>query len=143
VGGALAAAYVTVGADVRRTLTTTVYAVVCYGVAAVTLLAVCLVGRQDLAGYDAGTWWALVGLTVGPQLLGHTVLNRVLSTTSATLVSVAILFEIVGAALLAWAFFGEVPPLSAAPAGLLIGAGLVMVVRASGEGAPTPVTAAD
>jgi drug/metabolite transporter (DMT)-like permease len=133
VGGALAAAYVTVGADVRRTLTTSVYAVVCYSVAAGALLVVCLVGREPLAGYDAGTWWALVGLTVGPQLLGHTVLNRVLSTTSATLVSVAILFEIVGAALLAWAFFGEVPPLSAAPAGVLIAAGLVMVVRMSGE----------
>jgi drug/metabolite transporter (DMT)-like permease len=133
VGGALAAAYVTVGADVRRTLTTSVYAVVCYSVAAAVLLVVCLVGRQGLAGYDAGTWWALVGLTVGPQLLGHTVVNRVLSTTSATLVSVAILFEVVGAALLAWAFFGEVPPLSAAPAGVLIAAGLIMVVRTSGE----------
>jgi drug/metabolite transporter (DMT)-like permease len=138
VGGALAAAYVTVGADVRRTLTTSVYAIVCYSVAAAVLLVVCLVGRQGLAGYDAGTWWALVGLTVGPQLLGHTVVNRVLSTTSATLVSVAILFEIVGAALLAWAFFDEVPPLSAVPAGVLIAAGLVMVVRASGKDSFSP-----
>ncbi|HEY8525477.1 MAG TPA: DMT family transporter [Acidimicrobiales bacterium] len=142
-GGALAAAYVTVGADVRRTLTTTVYATMCYAVAAAVLLAVCLVGRQPLAGYDAGTWWALVALTVGPQLLGHTVVNRVLSTISATLVSVAILFEIVGAALLAWAFFGEVPPLSAVPAGVLIGAGLVMVVLTSDSGRPAPVPAAD
>jgi drug/metabolite transporter (DMT)-like permease len=141
VGGALAAAYVTVGADVRRTLTTSVYAIVCYSVAAAVLLVVCLVGRQGLAGYDAGTWWALVGLTVGPQLLGHTVVNRVLSTTSATLVSVAILFEVVGAALLAWAFFGEVPPLSAVPAGVLIGAGLIMVVRSGGQ--PADVAAAD
>jgi drug/metabolite transporter (DMT)-like permease len=135
VGGALAAAYVTVGADVRRTLTTSVYALVCYSVAAAVMLVVCLVGRQDLAGYEAGTWWALVGLTVGPQLLGHTVVNRVLSTISPTLVSVAILFEILGAALLAWGFFGEVPPLSAVPAGVLIAAGLVMVVRASGRSA--------
>jgi drug/metabolite transporter (DMT)-like permease len=135
VGGALAAAYVTVGADVRRTVTTSVYALVCYSVAAAVMLVVCLVGRQDLAGYEAGTWWALVALTVGPQLLGHTVVNRVLSTISPTLVSVAILFEIVGAALLAWVFFDEVPPLSAVPAGVLIAAGLVMVVRASGRSA--------
>jgi drug/metabolite transporter (DMT)-like permease len=128
-GGALAAAYVTVGADVRRTVPTTVYAFVCYGVAAAVLLVVCLVARQPLTGYDAGTWWALVGLTVGPQLLGHTVFNRVLSTIDATLASVAILFEVLGAALLAWAFFGEVPPLSALPAGVLIAAGLVIVLR--------------
>jgi drug/metabolite transporter (DMT)-like permease len=128
-GGALAAAYVTVGADVRRTVPTTVYAFVCYSVAAAVLLVVCLAFRQPLTGYDAGTWWALVGLTVGPQLLGHTVFNRVLSTIDATLASVAILFEVLGAALLAWAFFGEVPPLSALPAGVLIAAGLVIVLR--------------
>jgi drug/metabolite transporter (DMT)-like permease len=142
-GGALAAAYVTVGAGVRRTVTTNVYAIVCYGVAAAALLVVCVAGGQALAGYDAGTWWALVALTLGPQLLGHTVLNRVLNTTSPTLVSVAILFEIVGAALLAWLFFDEVPPVSAAPAGILIATGLVMVVRASGEPPVVDVAAVD
>jgi drug/metabolite transporter (DMT)-like permease len=133
-GGVFAAAYVTVGAQVRRTLPTSVYSLVCYGVAAGALLVVCLAGRQPLAGgrYDAVTWLALVGLMAGPQLLGHTVMNRVLGTTSPTLVSVAILFEIVGAGLLAWAAFGEVPPATAAPAGVLIALGVVLVVRAGG-----------
>jgi drug/metabolite transporter (DMT)-like permease len=130
VGGMLAAAYVTVGADARRVLSTGVYTLVCYAVASVALLGVCLVGGQALSGYDDDTWLILLALTLGPQLLGHTILNRVLGTTSATLVSVAILFEIVGAALLAWAFFDEVPPLSALPAGVLIAAGIVVVVRA-------------
>jgi drug/metabolite transporter (DMT)-like permease len=132
-GGVLAAAYVTVGAEVRRTVPTTVYALVCYGVASVALLAVCLAGGQQMGGYDATTWWALAAMVVGPQLLGHTVVNRVLSTTSPTLVSVAILFEIVGAAVLAWLAFDEVPPMSAVPAGILIGAGVVLVVRAGGD----------
>jgi drug/metabolite transporter (DMT)-like permease len=131
VGGALAAAYVTVGAEVRRTVPTTVYATWCYGVAALALLVVCAVGRQPLAGYDAATWLALVGMVVGPQLLGHTLVNRVLSTTSPVLVSVAILFEIVGSALLAWAAFDEVPPASAIPAGVLIVVGVILVVRSS------------
>jgi drug/metabolite transporter (DMT)-like permease len=129
-GGALAAAYVTVGAEVRRTVSTTVYATVCYAVAALVLLVVCGVGGQPLAGYDGGTWLALVAIVVGPQLLGHTLVNRVLRTTSPMVVSVAILFEIVGAALLAWAVFDEVPPASAVPAGVLIAAGVVLVVRA-------------
>ena len=133
IGGVLAAAYVTVGAEVRRTLPTSVYALVCYGVAAAALLVVCVVGRQPLAGsdYDATTWLALLAMVAGPQLLGHTVVNRVLGTTSPTLVSVAILFEIVGAALLAWLAFDEVPPASAVPAALLIAAGVVLVVRAN------------
>ena len=130
-GGLLAAAYVTVGADARRTVPTSVYAAVCYGVAAAALAAVCLAGRQPLAGYDAHTWAVLVAIMVGPQLLGHTLINRVLRTTSTTVVSVAILFEIVGAAVIAWLAFDEVPPASAVPAGVLIAAGVVLVVRAS------------
>jgi drug/metabolite transporter (DMT)-like permease len=130
-GGALAAAYVTVGAEVRRTVPTSVYAAWCYGVAAAVLVVACAAGRQPLVGYDGATWLALVGTVVGPQLLGHTLVNRVLSTTSPVVVSVAILFEIVGAALLAWVAFDEVPPASAVPAGILIGLGVVLVVRSN------------
>jgi len=132
-GGVLAAAYVTVGAEVRRTVPTTVYATLCYSVAAAVLLVVCLVGRQQLAGYDSTTWWALVAMVIGPQLLGHTLVNRVLPTTGPTLVSVAILFEIVGSAFIAWLAFDEVPPLTAVPAGILIGAGVVLVVQSEAD----------
>jgi drug/metabolite transporter (DMT)-like permease len=130
-GGALAAAYVTVGAEVRTTVSTAVYASLCYAVAAVVLLVVCGVARQPLAGYDAETWLLLVAIVVGPQLGGHTLVNRVLSTISPVVVSVAILFEIVGAAILAWLFFDEVPPVSAVPAAACIVAGVVLVVRSS------------
>jgi drug/metabolite transporter (DMT)-like permease len=127
-GGILAAAYVTVGSGVRQSVSTTVYTTICYATAAALLAGLCLAGGQPLSGYDAGTWAALVALTAGPQLLGHSVVNRVLRTTSATVVSVAILFEIVGSSLLAWAAFGETPPAGAYPAAVLIAAGVVLVV---------------
>jgi drug/metabolite transporter (DMT)-like permease len=133
-GGMLAAAYVTVGADVRRTVSTGGYALACYATAAAALLVVCLVGRQPLWGYDAEAWWAIAGLVVGAQLLGHTLVNRVLRSISPTTVSVAILFEILGATLIARVAFGETPPAAAWPAALLIAAGVVAVVR-SGEDA--------
>jgi drug/metabolite transporter (DMT)-like permease len=142
VGGILAACYVTVGAEVRRHTTTAVYASICYLVAATALLAICLGGRQVLAGYDGATWLALLAITVGPQLFGHTMVNLVLRSISATTVSVAILFEILGAAVLAWIFFDEVPPLSAVPAGVLIVAGIVLVIRGSGERSAPPSVAA-
>jgi drug/metabolite transporter (DMT)-like permease len=138
-GGMLAAAYVTVGSDVRRTVSTTVYTTVCYSVTAAALLVVCVLGRLDLTGHSARTWVLLVAITVGPQLLGHSVVNRVLRTTSATVVSVAILFEIVGATFIAWAWFGEAPPLAAYPAAVLIATGVVLVVRAG----RTPAAALD
>ncbi|MGH9210515.1 MAG: DMT family transporter [Acidimicrobiales bacterium] len=134
-GGILAAFYLEAGAEVRRETSTAVYTTVCYSVAAAALLAVCLVARQPLGGYDGETWLLLGAITLGPQLLGHTVVNRVLRTTSPTLVSVAILGEIVFAALLAWAFFDEVPPAAAIPAAVLLAVGVVTVVRAGGSAA--------
>jgi drug/metabolite transporter (DMT)-like permease len=128
-GGILAAGYLTVGGEVRQQVSTAVYTTVCYAVAAIVLLAICGVGRQPLVGYEPATWLAIVAITIGPQLLGHTLFNRVLRTISATMVSVVTLFEIVGSALLAWVFFDEVPPVSAVPAGVLIVAGVVMVIR--------------
>jgi len=140
-GGVLAALYVTVGAEVRRTVSTTAYTAVCYLTAAVVLLGVCLVSGQSMGGYSAATWWRIVALTVLAQLLGHSVFNRVLKTTSPTVVSIAILFEIVGAAVLAAIFIGERPPLAAVPAAALIAAGVVLVVRSGKrpEVAGTPV----
>jgi len=128
-GGVLAAAYVTVGAEVRQTISTGAYTLSCYGTAAVALLAVCVVSGQDLWGYDGSTWLAIAGLVVGAQLLGHTLVNRVLRSISPTIVSVAILFEILGASLLAWWAFAEVPPVAAWPAAGLIAAGVILVVR--------------
>jgi drug/metabolite transporter (DMT)-like permease len=135
-GGVFGAAYVTVGSDARRTMSTTVYTSVCYPAAALALLVACLVGRQPLAAYSAHTWWILLAITVGPQLLGHSLINRVLRAISATVVSVAILFEIVGATLIAWWWFGETPSAGAYPAAVLIALGVVVVVRTSATPAP-------
>jgi len=135
-GGVFGAAYVTVGADARRSMSTTVYTSICYPVAAVALLVACLAGQQNLGHYSAHTWWILLAITVGPQLLGHSLVNRVLRTISATTVSVAILFEIVGATLIAWWWFSETPTTGAYPAAVLIAIGVVLVVRASSSPAP-------
>jgi drug/metabolite transporter (DMT)-like permease len=135
-GGIFGAAYVTIGADARRTMSTTAYTSVCYSIAAIALLMACIVGGQSLAGYSSHTWWVIVAITLGPQMLGHTLVNRVLRTISATVVSVAILFEIVGATLIAWWWFDEAPPAGAYPAAVLIGIGVVLVIQSSNQPAP-------
>jgi drug/metabolite transporter (DMT)-like permease len=135
-GGVFGAAYVTVGADARRSMSTTVYTSICYPMAAVGLLAVCVLGGQNLGQYSAHTWWIILAITIGPQLLGHSLVNRVLRTISATTVSVAILFEIVGATLIAWWWFSETPPAGAYPAAVLITIGVLLVVRAGNAAAP-------
>jgi len=128
-GGALAAGYVSVGAVVRRTVSTTEYTAGCYSVAAAALLVAALAGGQHLAGFSARTWLCLAAITIGPQLLGHSVFNRLLRTVGPTVVSVAVLGEIVGASLLAAWWFGQDPPAGLVPAAVCIGVGVVLVVR--------------
>jgi drug/metabolite transporter (DMT)-like permease len=127
-GGALAAGYVLVGERVRATVSTTVYTTVCYTVCAALLLALCVATGTPLAGYDGRSWLGLVALTAGPQFLGHSVFNQVLDRIPATVVSLVILFEVPGAAVLAWAFLGQVPPALAWPGIALLLGGLAIVV---------------
>jgi drug/metabolite transporter (DMT)-like permease len=108
-GAASVAGYLLVGRAARRRLPVTVYAAAVYGVAAAVLLPVCLLGGVELWGYDTGTWLAIIGLVAGPQLLGHTVFNTLLSTVTATVVAVTVLAEPVGATILAAVLLGELP----------------------------------
>ncbi|MDX6219191.1 MAG: hypothetical protein QOJ48_872 [Frankiales bacterium] len=129
-GGLFAAAYMTAGSEVRRSVSTTAYTAVCYSTTALLLLVVCLVGRQRLSGYDSSDWVKLVALTAGAQLLGHSLFNVVLRTTSPTVVSLSILFEIPGAALVAALFVsGQHVPWLAVPSAALLVTGLAIVIR--------------
>ena len=135
VGGFFAAAYMTVGAEVRRSVSTSVYTTVCYATTSVALLVLILTTRTTFTGFDGETWLTIAALTVAAQLRGHSVFNRVLRTTSPTVVSISILFEIVGAVILAAIFLDETPRLVALPAAAFIVAGVVAVIRA-GERRP-------
>ncbi len=128
VGAILAACYIAVGGEVRRNVSTTAYTTICYGTAAVLLLVVCLAARLHLTGYSGKTWLQLAALTIGPQLLGHSVINRVLRTTPATVVSLAILFEVPGAAFVAWLALHQHPPIEIVPGVVLLLLGLAVLV---------------
>ncbi|MFG2717521.1 DMT family transporter [Streptomyces sp. NPDC048416] len=130
-GGIAAAGYVLLGAEVRRTVDTVPYTYLCYGTAAAGLLTAALVSGAELTAYDGATWLKLGVLTLAAQLLGHSLLNRVVASLGASVTSTAILLETPGAALIAALWLGQQPPVLAYPALLVILAGLALVVRAS------------
>ncbi|HET7329005.1 MAG TPA: DMT family transporter [Nocardioidaceae bacterium] len=134
-GGVGAAVYVVAGGVVRRSTNTTVYTFTCYGLCALLLLVVCLAWGQQLVGYAAVDWWRLLALTVVAQLLGHSVFNHVLATVSPTIVSLVILLEVPGAALLAGWWLGQTPP-GGVYVGLALLVGGLAVVVTSREGEP-------
>ncbi len=140
IGGLAAAVYVTVGAVARTRLPTDVHTAVCYTVCAVVLVLACAVGGVRLAGWDGGTWLKLVAVTVCAQLLGHSLINVVLRSTSPTVVGLVLLLEVPGASLVALVWLHQRPPLSAVPGLVLLFAGLVLVARAGGRDAPVELT---
>lgn len=140
-GGIFAAGYISAGAVVRRSTPTATYTVVCYGTCSALLLSVCLAVGIQLGGYARDDWLKLVALTVGAQLLGHSIFNHVLTTTSATLVSLAILMEVPIAAVLAAIWLHQTPPIAAVPAAVLLLVGIAVVIgwRGSGQEPAVPI----
>lgn len=134
-GGIFAAVYTALGERARAELSTTTYTWICYGTCAVLLLAVCLVAGIDLGGYDNQTWAAILALVVGAQLLGHSMFNYALQRTSATTVSVLILLEVPGAALLAWLWLGQEPRAAALPGLGLLLVGVAVVILGAARSA--------
>jgi len=63
--------------------------------------------------------------------VGHSLFNVVLRTTSPTVVSLTLLLEIPGAALIAAVFLGQRPSLLAVPAAALLIGGLALVIRSN------------
>jgi drug/metabolite transporter (DMT)-like permease len=121
-GSVAVAAYTVIGGRARRTVTTTSYTFVCYGTAALLLMVASLVAGASLVGYDAHEWALIALVTLTSQLLGHSVFNYLLDRIRPVVVSLAILLEIPGAALLAAAFLGQVPP-----PGVFVGLALILV----------------
>ena len=101
------------------------------------LLALCVVGGQALGGFSAQAWALILALTVGAQLLGHTLINKVLATTSATVVSLAILLEMPGATIIAAVTLGQLPSPAILPAVALMFVGIVLVIRAGSPDVPS------
>jgi drug/metabolite transporter (DMT)-like permease len=137
-GGMAAAGYVSVGAQVRQTVSTSAYTLLCYSTAALLIAVLCVVTGAALTGYSAADWGRLVLLTFLAQLLGHTLANVVLRTTSPTVVSLAILLEVPGAIAVAALLVGQAPPRSVLPAVVLMLVGVALVIGTQDADEPPP-----
>ncbi|NUR30794.1 MAG: DMT family transporter [Catenulispora sp.] len=136
VAAAFAAVYMTIGSEVRKTASLPTYALLCYGAASVFLVAAAAATGSSLVGFGGDAWVKIGALTVLAQFLGHTLFNRVVKTTSPTVISTAILLEVPMAAVIAAVFLDQVPSAWAIPGAVLILGGLLLVVTGNRSGAP-------
>jgi drug/metabolite transporter (DMT)-like permease len=131
-GAMLAAGYILTGriarsggAGLRQ------YITVAYPTAAVILVLFSFLGGQRFTGYSVETYGLLLLLALGPQLVGHTALNRSLGHLPAVTVAIAILGEPVGSTLLATVFLGQPPTLLEVIGGVIILLGVYLGIKAT------------
>ncbi|MGC9524532.1 MAG: DMT family transporter [Limnospira sp.] len=98
------------------------YAAIAYTVAALVLLPLPFLFGVGYTSYPNIVYVYLILMAILPQLIGHTSFNWAVNRTSPTLVTLAILLEPVGASILAYFLFGEIPAIP-----VLLGA-IVMIV---------------
>jgi drug/metabolite transporter (DMT)-like permease len=130
VGAITVAVYVLTGRPLRTTgVGVLQYSIVVYTSASATLAPAGLYAGEPLWDYSGETWLWLFAITLGPQILGHTVLNWVLRYVEASIVSGTILAEPVVSALLAWLVLAEKPGLPTILGGAVVLAGLFLLLR--------------
>lgn len=120
----LVSGYLIIGQRLRARMPLLVYVFFVYGAAAAVLGAMAFGMGLPVTGFPAREWWLFAGIAVVPTLMGHTLFNWALQHVSASVVSVSILGEPVGAVVLAMLVLGEIPAPTQVFAGFLILAGI-------------------
>jgi len=109
IGALAASAYLLIGRRLRFALSLLTYTAVVYSSAAFFLVILALAGGYSLLGYSAYVYLIMVMMALFPQLVGHTSYNWALGFLPAASVSIVVIAEPVGATLLAFLIFQEIP----------------------------------
>lgn len=103
----LATAYFLIGQIVRKRIGLTAYTFIVYSISAFILLIYVLGSGHELVHYSIEDWYIFILLAIVPTLLGHSLFNWAIEWVSTTKISMAILFEPIGATILAYYLFNE------------------------------------
>ncbi len=104
---ALVTGYMLFGQEVRKRVSLTTYTIIVYSSSTVTLFFYVLLKGESFGPYSSMNWIWFLLLAIVPNLLGHNLFNWALKWVSANVISIAILFEPVGASILAFFVFNE------------------------------------
>jgi drug/metabolite transporter (DMT)-like permease len=138
IGAITAAGYFLIGRNLRQDLSLVPYVTVVYATCSVLLVPAVLISGSQVTGFPTVTWVMFLLMALVPQIMGHTVFNYLLRFMEPTVVAIAIMGEPVGATLLAFAFYGEVPSWSAVVGGAFVLAGIYLAIAAQGRRRTVP-----
>ncbi len=106
-GAVTVTVYFLFGQRVRRNVSLMTYTFVVYGVSSITLLLYNLAVQNPFFGYPANHWGLFLALAIVPTFFGHTLFNWALKWLSTSTISMGIVFEPVGATILAYILLDE------------------------------------
>ncbi len=107
IGSITVCGYLLIGRKLRKHVSLLPYIWLVYSSAAFVLMLMAVASGAALTGFSLLAWVCLIGLALGPQLMGHSAFNWALKHVSATFIAIVILGEPIGSALLAWLIFDE------------------------------------
>ncbi len=126
---AMVTGYLLFGQNIRKRLDLIPYTFIVYGIAALTLVIYNLVLRYPFFSYPGSDWGYFLLLAIFPTLLGHSLLNWAVKWVSVNVISMSILFEPIGASILAYFILGETLHVMQWIGGGVIITGLYLFIR--------------
>ncbi|MGW8224172.1 MAG: DMT family transporter [Anaerolineales bacterium] len=129
VGAWMAAGYLLIGRQLRGGISLIPYIFVVYGVAGIVLFILMLISGESVTGYSYQTYFWLILLALVPQILGHSSFNWALGYLSAAFVSITLLGEPIGSAVLAYILLDEIPTMLKMIGAILILVGIYIASR--------------
>lgn len=129
VGAFAAGTYILGGRQIRKTYSLITYVFVVYAVCTVVLFLTCIALSVPLYSFPRNDWVLFILMALIPGILGHTVYNWTLRYVKASVVSVSLLGEPIGASILAVFLLSEVPTIYTVIGGAIVLAGIYLTYR--------------
>ncbi|WP_053217416.1 DMT family transporter [Virgibacillus senegalensis] len=107
IGAVMVTGYLLLGQNTRKRLALMPYTFVVYGISAITLIIYNVILQHPFTGYPANDWLVFLALAIIPTFFGHTLFNWAIRWVSTAVISMSIIFEPVGASVLAYFILDE------------------------------------
>jgi len=124
IGAVLAALYLTLGRGIRKKLNLLPYIFLVYSISTLVIFISCLLAKLNFSPLSWRNFILFLLLASIPTLIGHTLYNYILKFVKAHLVGMTILGEPLGATILAFLIFKEIPAYTVYLGGILIFIGI-------------------
>ncbi|WP_058305786.1 DMT family transporter [Gracilibacillus massiliensis] len=123
--------YFLLGQGVRTKVSVMCYTFIAYGIGAIVIIFYNLLMANPLVGYQPNQWILFIALAIVPTILGLNLLNWALKWVSTSVISMGILFEPVGASILAFFILGEFITWSQWLGGMIVIFGLLLFIAST------------